>query len=77
MTATAAEHEETVTAEEVAAKLRITVQTVYRHARRGVIPGFRVGRLWRFYESDIDAHRALPQDPWAQSSRGRGRRRTS
>jgi hypothetical protein len=30
------------------------VLTVYKHAKEGVIPGFRVGNSWRFDKTKID-----------------------
>ena len=36
------------TVHEVAAYLGVTVDTVYRMARRGKLPGVRLGRIWRF-----------------------------
>lgn len=49
----------------VAAHLNLHPQTVYAHAAAGTIPGFRVGRAWRFYLSKIDAHLNNTVDPWA------------
>ena len=40
---------------EVASYLRMSVLTVYKHAKQGTIPGFRVGNSWRFYKTKIDA----------------------
>jgi excisionase family DNA binding protein len=45
--------EEPIGAEEAAKMLGVTPRTVTRLAERGEIPGFRVGRLWRFRPSDI------------------------
>ena len=45
--------EEPIDAEEAAKMLGVTARTVTRLAERGEIPGFRVGRLWRFRPSDI------------------------
>ncbi len=44
-----------LTAEEVSAWLRVGRETVYRMARAGRMPPVRVGRLWRFRKSDINA----------------------
>jgi excisionase family DNA binding protein len=49
----------------VAAHLGVHPQTVYAHAASGQIPGFRVGRAWRFYLSQIDAALNDSSDPWA------------
>ncbi len=44
---------ELLTTSEVAAILRVHVQTVYRLADEGVIPGIRIGRSWRFRKKEI------------------------
>jgi excisionase family DNA binding protein len=45
--------EKPVGAEETAKMLGVTPRTVTRLAERGEIPGFRVGKLWKFRPSDI------------------------
>ncbi len=40
-------------AEEAAKMLGVTSRTVIKLAERKEIPGFRVGKLWKFYPSDI------------------------
>ena len=57
----------------VAAHLGIHPQTVYTHAKAGTLPGFRVGRSWRFYLTQIDAHLNRAADPWVNSKKPRGR----
>ena len=47
--------EEIMIPKEVASYLRMSVLTVYKHAKQGTIPGFRVGNSWRFYKKNIDA----------------------
>ena len=37
-----------MTAEEAAAYLKVEIHTVYRLAKKGQIPGARVGGQWRF-----------------------------
>jgi len=44
-----------VTAEEVAALLKVSPKSIYRWARDGILPAFREGRLIRFVESDVEA----------------------
>ena len=46
---------EIMTPKEVAAYLKMSVLTVYKHAKQGTIPGFRIGISWRFDKSKIDA----------------------
>lgn len=43
-----------MTAEDVMAYLQVNLRTVYRLLHRG-LPGFRVGRQWRFRRRDVDA----------------------
>jgi len=43
-----------LTVEELAKYLDVTVDTIYRKAREGEIPGIRVGRVWRFSKEIID-----------------------
>ena len=45
--------EEIMNPSEVAALLKIHLKTVYKLAERGVIPGNRIGRSWRFSRSDV------------------------
>ena len=45
--------EEIMTPSEVAALLKIHLKTVYKLAERGVIPGNRIGRSWRFSRTDV------------------------
>ena len=45
--------EEILTPSNVAALLKIHIQTVYRLAAEGKIPGNRIGRSWRFSRADI------------------------
>jgi hypothetical protein len=33
----------------------MSVLTVYKHAKMGTIPGFRIGNSWRFDKNKIDA----------------------
>lgn len=64
-----------VDADSLAHLLEVSRETVYRLARSGVIPSIRVGRVWRFYPSEVKAKLAEPHDPWKQSSRSRSARR--
>ncbi len=45
---------EIMTPKEVAKYLKMSVLTVYKHAKQGTIPGFRVGNSWRFDKDKID-----------------------
>jgi excisionase family DNA binding protein len=42
--------------EHAAALILIHPKTLQRYARKGLIPGVRVGKLWRFRASDIYSH---------------------
>ncbi|MFH1466936.1 MAG: helix-turn-helix domain-containing protein [Pseudomonadota bacterium] len=46
--------EEILTLAEVAEYLKVGEQTVYRMAREGVIPAFKVRGSWRFHRARID-----------------------
>ena len=48
--------DEPIDAEEAAKMLGVTARTVTRLAERGEIPGFRVGRLWKFRRRDIQEY---------------------
>ena len=47
--------EEIMTPKEVANYLKMSVLTVYKHAKQGTIPSFRIGNSWRFDKNKIDA----------------------
>ena len=44
-----------MTIKEVAEYLKLTEKTAYRLAAERKLPGFKVGGLWRFKRSDIEA----------------------
>jgi len=46
--------ERVLNTEEAAALLQIHPKTLQRMARRGVVPAFRIGDLWRFRASSLD-----------------------
>ncbi|KJL45825.1 excisionase family DNA-binding protein [Microbacterium trichothecenolyticum] len=77
MTVQAVPREAAITAAELAAKLSCSLDTVYRLAEKGDLPGFRLGREWRFYPSVVDAHLTKPRDRWAQPKRSRVRKRVA
>lgn len=60
---------DTMTAAQVAAKLQISVETVYRMCKSGKWPATKIGRIYRFtpeqYEAII-APPAAPQKPRTQ-----------
>ncbi len=43
-----------LTIQDVSAYLRLPVSTVYRLARRGELPGHKVGRHWRFHWKTLE-----------------------
>jgi excisionase family DNA binding protein len=45
---------EVMTAREVGELIRLPTSTVYDLARRGLLPGHRVGRAWRFIRGEIE-----------------------
>lgn len=44
-----------MTVREVAGYLNVDEKTVYRLAKRGELPGFKVAGSWRFKRSDLDS----------------------
>jgi excisionase family DNA binding protein len=44
-----------MTVRAVATYLNVDEKTIYRLAKRGEIPGFKVAATWRFKKDDIDA----------------------
>ena len=44
-----------MTTDEVLGYLRVNSQTIYRLIRQGDLPAVRVGRQWRFRQTDLDA----------------------
>lgn len=56
--ASSAEHvrfEPILTSEQAAAFLQIHPKTLQRMARQGRVPAYRIGDLWRFRASDLEA----------------------
>lgn len=45
-----------MTPDEVAELLNVTRKRVIEWARRGILPGFKLGKDWRFLRSDIENH---------------------
>lgn len=62
-------------AEKLAAELRCSVEKVYRMAREGEIPVFRVGRSWRFDLDEVKVELSTPAqtDAWVRKERVRRR----
>ncbi len=44
-----------LTMDEVLGYLRVTPRTIYRLIKTGDLPAVRIGRQWRFRQSDLDA----------------------
>ncbi|WGR59222.1 DNA-binding protein [Paracoccus versutus] len=47
--------EPAMTVRDVAGYLNVDEKTVYRLAKRGELPGFKVAGAWRFKRADLDA----------------------
>jgi excisionase family DNA binding protein len=52
----AREDQEILTAEEAAALLRVSPQTVLKESRLGLLPGVKVGREWRYTRTALLRH---------------------
>jgi len=63
-----------LTAQEVAARLRVSVSTIYRQAKSGTMPAFRVSHDYRFNRSQI---REWMERKAQRKSRTNPHRRTS
>lgn len=44
-----------ITVEELAALLGVHRITVYRHLKESKLPGFKIGRVWRFNREEISS----------------------
>lgn len=47
--------EEMLTLSEASRYLKVHKATIYKLAQRGKLPGFKVGKVWRFKKDKIDA----------------------
>ncbi len=45
---------EILTVDQVAQLLHLHVMTIYRLAKEGKLPGFKVGGRWRFCQNDLE-----------------------
>jgi excisionase family DNA binding protein len=54
-TAMAKTQDVVLTIDELAEYLKLSKSTLYHFARRGVVPGHKIGRHWRFHRQAIDA----------------------
>lgn len=45
---------EILTSEEACEYLRIAKPTLYRYVRSGQLPGFKMGKIWKFHRHIID-----------------------
>jgi excisionase family DNA binding protein len=65
--------EDVLTASDVAALLDLKPYTVKEYARRGILPGRKLGRTWRFLRPELEeAIRHLPRAvELAENSSGR------
>jgi excisionase family DNA binding protein len=50
------------TVQELADYLRMQPVTIYKHAKAGKLPGFKVGANWRFKKATIDGWIAEQED---------------
>ncbi len=50
------------TVQELASYLRMQPVTIYKHAKAGKLPGFKVGANWRFKKATIDRWIAQQED---------------
>jgi excisionase family DNA binding protein len=56
--------EDVMTVQDVATLLELKPYTVKEYARRGILPGRKLGRTWRFLRPELeDALQRLPHTP--------------
>jgi excisionase family DNA binding protein len=61
--------EEMLTPQEVAAYLKVPLQTIWRWCREGTVPAVKIGRYWRVPSNDLAAFIAARRSkPIGQSS---------
>ena len=60
-----------MTLEEVACFLRLNKSTVYRLARDGTLPAWKLGNVWRFKKEAIESWIVSSQRAQQKKSRGR------
>ncbi|PIP16464.1 MAG: hypothetical protein COX46_02060 [bacterium (Candidatus Ratteibacteria) CG23_combo_of_CG06-09_8_20_14_all_48_7] len=46
--------ETVMTTEEVAKLLKVSETTIYRQAEKFILPGFKIGRQWRFLRKELE-----------------------
>lgn len=70
--------EQAISLAAVAVMLGVSKDTVYHRAQTGALPGFKVGRVWRFWPSAVrEAVSPKPTDAWAMPPASRRARRAS
>lgn len=71
--------EDAVGIPEIASMLNVSPDTIRRQAKAGDLPGFKVGRVWRFFPSKVRDHleQAANRDPWAMPPASRRARRAA
>ena len=52
-----------LTVRQIAEKLQVNTETVYRWLRNGKLTGYRANRLWRIGESDLETFLKQKQEP--------------
>lgn len=45
---------EIITAQELADYLKLNEVTIYKYAKEGKIPGYKIGKQWRFNKDEIN-----------------------
>ena len=58
-----------IDSEHAAALIQVHPKTLQRYARKGIVAGLRVGKLWRFRASELMARR--PEEYYEGPRRGR------
>lgn len=66
-----ASFEPLIDSDRAAAIIRVHPKTLQRYARKGIVHGLRVGKLWRFRVSDLLFRSGERQDPEDESRKDR------
>jgi len=70
------EGEQAIDTSQLAQMLSISVWKAREHGKDPLFPSFQEGKQYRFWPSEVRAYLQQPRDPWKQSARSLGRKRS-
>ena len=70
---------EVLSLEEACQFLKLAKPTLYKYARVGDVPAFKMGRVWKFHRESLDQwmRARVQEDTQARSSKRQSRTKTS